>query len=100
MNPFHSCFTWWCPCRNTMGESMNTNNPMSVMMKNIHRPPSCTDGMVDGQPIRWNDAEPFVPPIDSGLVVKVYDGDTLTIVAKMPYEDSKLYRFSVRLSRS
>jgi micrococcal nuclease len=42
-------------------------------------------------------AKPFVPQITEGRVVKVYDGDTITIVAKLPYKDSEYYRFSVRL---
>jgi endonuclease YncB( thermonuclease family) len=40
----------------------------------------------------------FVPPIEKGFVVKVYDGDTITIVSKLPYSGSPLYRFSVRLN--
>ena len=43
------------------------------------------------------DAKPFVPQITEGRVVKVYDGDTITIVAKLPYKGSEYYRFSVRL---
>lgn len=38
---------------------------------------------------------PFLPPIQSGKVVKVYDGDTLTVGAIL-YEVA--YRFSVRLN--
>lgn len=49
-------------------------------------------------PIRWNDTTPFVPPISEGQVIKVYDGDTITIATFMPYKFSPLYRFSVRLS--
>jgi len=41
---------------------------------------------------------PFVPPISVGKVIKVYDGDTFTIVSKLPYQDSPIYRFSVRLN--
>ena len=40
----------------------------------------------------------FIPPITSGQVIKVYDGDTITIVAKLPYKKSPLYKFSVRLN--
>lgn len=40
----------------------------------------------------------FVPPIEKGIVVKVYDGDTITIMSKLPYPESPLYRFSVRLN--
>ena len=49
-------------------------------------------------PIDWKDTIPFVPPITSGFVIKVYDGDTITIASRMPYSKSPLYRFSVRLN--
>jgi len=39
----------------------------------------------------------FVPPVTSGKVIKVYDGDTITIASKLPYDESPVYRFSVRL---
>jgi endonuclease YncB( thermonuclease family) len=48
--------------------------------------------------IIYNDTVPFVPPITHGKVVKVYDGDTLTLAAKLPYEASPVYRFQVRFS--
>lgn len=47
--------------------------------------------------IDWKDTTAFVPPIEKGFVIKVYDGDTITIASKLPYKESKLYRFSVRL---
>ena len=40
----------------------------------------------------------FVPPITEGEVINVYDGDTITIVSKLPYDASPLYRFVVRLA--
>lgn len=40
----------------------------------------------------------FVPKIDTGKVIKVYDGDTITIAARLPYYDAPISRFSVRLS--
>lgn len=49
-------------------------------------------------PIQWKDTISFVPPIEKGLVIKVYDGDTITIASKLPYSTSPLYRFSVRLN--
>ena len=41
----------------------------------------------------------FVPPIARGTVVKVYDGDTITVAAPLPNEDGvpTYYKFSVRL---
>jgi micrococcal nuclease len=47
--------------------------------------------------INWNDTVSFVPPIQSGQVIKVYDGDTITVASKLPYPESPLYRFRVRL---
>ena len=46
----------------------------------------------------WSDTKPFIPPITQGYVIKVYDGDTITIATKLPYDESPLYRFSVRLN--
>ena len=46
----------------------------------------------------YKNAKPFVPPISEGIVVKVYDGDTITIVSQLPYPSSPYYRFSVRLN--
>ena len=52
---------------------------------------------VDKQ-IDWKDTIQFVPPVEKGIVIKVYDGDTITIASKLPYPSSPLYRFSVRLN--
>jgi len=48
--------------------------------------------------IDWKDTIKFVAPIEKGIVIKVYDGDTITFVSKLPYPKSPLYRFSVRLN--
>ena len=48
--------------------------------------------------IEYKDTIPFIPEISSGKVIKVYDGDTITIASKMPYPDSPIFRFSVRLT--
>lgn len=47
--------------------------------------------------IQYKDTVHFVPPISGGTVVKVYDGDTITIANRFPYAKSPLYRFSVRI---
>jgi endonuclease YncB( thermonuclease family) len=47
---------------------------------------------------KWKDTVPFIPPIEEAFVIKVYDGDTLTVAASLPHDPKKiLYRFSVRL---
>jgi endonuclease YncB( thermonuclease family) len=56
------------------------------------------DFMNDGIDIQWEDTIEFKFPVKGGRVIKVYDGDTITIAAKMPYPDSPLYRLSVRLN--
>ncbi len=48
--------------------------------------------------IKWEDTIEFKFPIKGGKVIKVYDGDTITIASKLPYNESPLYRFSVRLN--
>ena len=48
--------------------------------------------------IKWSDTTPFIPDIEGGYVIKVYDGDTITIAQRLPYLKSPLYRFSVRLT--
>ena len=54
--------------------------------------------MSDGSDIKWEDTVEFTFPIKGGRVIKVYDADTITIASKLPYEDSPMYRLSVRLN--
>ena len=35
--------------------------------------------------INLEEIKKFIPPIKNGRVIKVYDGDTITIVSKLPY---------------
>ena len=48
--------------------------------------------------IKWEDTVEFTFPITGGKVIKVYDADTITIATKLPFNDSPLYRLSVRLN--
>lgn len=48
--------------------------------------------------IQWEDTVPFTFPITGGQVIKVYDGDTITIATRLPFNESPLYRLSVRLN--
>lgn len=47
--------------------------------------------------VTYKECIPFIPPITQCKVVKVYDGDTITVATKLPYGNSPYYRFSVRL---
>ena len=49
-------------------------------------------------PITWKTTVPFVPPVTAGKVIKVYDGDTITVATKLPMKNSPVYRFPVRLT--
>ena len=52
----------------------------------------------------WATTKPFIPPVASGQVIKVYDGDTITIGTTLIFKNSMLktikedYRFSIRLT--
>jgi micrococcal nuclease len=52
----------------------------------------------DDNDIKWEDTQEFTFPVKGGKVIKVYDGDTITIAAKLPYKESPLYRLPVRLN--
>lgn len=54
--------------------------------------------MTDNEDIKWDDTVEFTFPIMGGKVIKVYDGDTITIASKLPYDSSPMYRLSVRLN--
>lgn len=41
----------------------------------------------------------FIPPLKTGKVIRVYDGDTITIASRVPgLYNSQIYKFSVRLN--
>ena len=52
----------------------------------------------DFSTISYENTVPFVPPVTYGKVIKVYDGDTITIATKLPYQQSPVYRIAVRLN--
>ena len=54
--------------------------------------------MENGPVIKWEDTVEFTFPITCGQVIKVYDGDTITIATKLPFIDSPWYRLSVRFN--
>jgi micrococcal nuclease len=53
-----------------------------------------TDSLADAD---WLNTVPFVPPVTSGKVIKVYDGDTITVASRLPFPNSPIYKFPVRL---
>jgi len=82
-NPFRSNST------NIKDDILNSNLDKNILYKNY---------MSDGTDIKWEDTVEFTFPIKGGRVIKVYDADTITIASKLPYDDSPMYRLSVRLN--
>ncbi len=54
-------------------------------------------GAVRSNP-KYDDTIEFVPPFDRGYVIKVYDGDTITLASQLPGTTEPIYRVHVRLS--
>lgn len=71
------------------GGSANADYLLSPENQEIH------DTIKD---IEYSNTVPFMPPIHYGKVIKVYDGDTITIASLLPNTVSPIYRFSVRLN--
>jgi endonuclease YncB( thermonuclease family) len=82
----------------------NSNNNDNILNKNLldinldKKNLFYKDCMSDGSDIKWEDTVEFTFPIKGGRVIKVYDADTITIVSKLPYNESPMYRLSVRLN--
>ena len=47
--------------------------------------------------IHLEDTIKFIPNIKSCTVVSVYDGDTITIASRLPFINSPIYRWSIRI---
>ena len=56
----------------------------------------CTSKRQSVDEVTWENTTPYIPTVTEGIVVKIYDGDTITIGGRVS-GDPKLYRFSVRL---
>jgi endonuclease YncB( thermonuclease family) len=75
---------------NTSNELNNNNKKKEITEEPSINEPNCI--------IDYKETCAFIPPITCGQVIKVYDGDTITIASKLPYPESPLYRFQVRLN--
>ena len=76
---------------------LNYNTPKNNTPKRITSE-DCVFNYCETDEIKWEDTIPYTVPIKGGKVIKVYDGDSITIAAKLKVEDALLYRFSVRLN--
>jgi endonuclease YncB( thermonuclease family) len=72
---------------------------IKTSFKNIFKNNSDANNCLkDGTDIKWEDTTEFTFPIKGGRVIKCYDADTITIASKMPYDESPIYRFAIRLN--
>jgi len=71
--------------------------PCFTLEPNAKRDESLS-GLIPEPKYDWKNTVPFVPPLGTGHVIKVYDGDTITIASSLPFPNSPIYRFPVRLN--
>lgn len=91
-----SCFTFGKRKEVTLSTSSSLERPILVSHTFLSNPPLSTfEEELRGA--TWKNCVPFVPPVYRGKVIKVYDGDTITIATKLYYDANTIYRFSVRL---
>jgi len=83
----YNCVSSICPCLTS-----------SVRDSNSKRDDESFTDLISEPKYEWKTTVPFIPPINSGYVIKVYDGDTITIATELPYPNSPVYRFPVRLN--
>lgn len=76
---------------------------VSIIVPNVESAPEITFDVMDEKEMpSWNSTEQYVPNILRGKVIKVYDGDTITIACRHKSGglfSTKIYRFSVRLAK-
>ena len=97
LNRFYKC------CFRGKRESVKNDTICSITpnccRKSTFSYPIPPASLAELQNVQYHDTHAFVPPIHVGKVIKVYDGDTITIASKYPgAPDSPMYRFSVRLN--
>ena len=72
-----------------------TVKPQPVLVKDIDEIAEWT----------WKTTKPFVAPVSRGKCIKVYDGDTITVATRLPFDRTvnkaladTVFRFAVRLA--
>jgi len=88
MSSITKCFYCLCGIISRLVRRQPNNNPK-------HSIPPAIEIVLNR--VDYKDTEKYVPPISYGKVVKVYDGDTITIASRLP-NGSQMFRFSVRLA--
>ena len=83
---------------NKMDDSLTDRTSQSIPLHNE------TTKIIDSEmeTATYDNVKPFIPEIRTGKIIRVYDGDTVTIAARLHIdgvEIPKLFRYSVRLRR-
>lgn len=63
-----------------------------------HHLPNLESMSIILQNVEYKDTVKYIPQIIYGKVIKVYDGDTITIASQIDPSNPIIYRFSVRLN--
>ena len=85
-------------CLFNIGLFSKLKNRLNIFKKTQNENDNIKNFISDGTDIEWKDTVEFTFPIKGGRVIKVYDADTITIATKLPFDNSPLYRLSVRLN--
>ena len=83
---------WNALCCYNTSNIIKTDNPININDQSMD-----LITVADLADASWQNSIPFVPPVINGKVIKVYDGDTITIATRLPFPNSPIYRFPVRL---
>jgi micrococcal nuclease len=78
----------------------NEDNFHSIATTTSEPEPAPAQLDIEMQTATYNNLRPFVPEISEGKIIRVYDGDTVTIAARFKIDGvyiPKLFRYNVRL---
>jgi endonuclease YncB( thermonuclease family) len=78
----------------------NEDNFHSIATTTSEPEPARAQLDIEMQTATYNNLRPFVPEISEGKIIRVYDGDTVTIAARFKIDGvyiPKLFRYNVRL---
>lgn len=86
-----------CGKKNDVIEAGFSGLSSTSTARSMRRPELC-NAIDELNTATWDNTIPYVPNIQSGRIIKCYDGDTCTIATKL-YNNEPVYRFNLRLAR-
>ena len=94
-----ACLNRYFSCNKKSEDLVQMQNPQESRQQ--HQPPVLSELQKAQhllQNVEYNNTTKYIPAVTYGKVIKVYDGDTITIAAYIDSDPSVVYRFSVRLN--